>query len=469
MQVFDDHTGLYTDHYELSMAQGYFLRGMKDVPAVFDYFFRSNPYEGGYVVFAGLADLLDMLERYRFEEESCQYLLKAGFDREFVRYLRGFRFTGDVYAVREGEIVFPYEPCVRVEGNIIETQLIETLLLNMLNFQSLIATKAARIKKAAGKRTVMDFGLRRAHGLGGIHASRAAIIGGIEKTSNVYSAFQYGLDSTGTMAHSWVQSFQDEYTAFSAFAGIFPENCILLADTYDTLGSGIPNAIRVAKEMAGTDQRLLGIRLDSGDLAYLSKKARRMLDGEGLPYVKIIASNQLDEYVIQSLTDQSAPIDIFGVGTSLVTGMGAGALDGVYKLCMVRGKPTLKVSDNTAKTTLPGKKALYRFSNSRGMFVADGIALEDETGFDTIHHPSDTGKSSKISCNNKESLFHKVMAGGSKESASKSVEEVSEYVRSRWTLLPEEQQRFMNPHVYKVGISSKLRDLKQSLEKEAKS
>jgi nicotinate phosphoribosyltransferase len=463
MQILNRNTGLYTDHYELAMAQGYFQSGMRDMPAVFDYFFRNNPYEGGYVVFSGLEDLLDTLETYRFDRADCDHLEHIGFDREFTGFLKDFRFKADVYAVREGEVVFPYQPCVRVEGKIIETQLIETLLLNILNFESLIATKAARIRQAAGDRMLMDFGLRRAQGLGGIHASRAAIAGGFDKTSNVYSAFHFGLESTGTMAHSWVQSFEDEYTAFRTFASIFPENCILLADTYDTLKSGLPNAIKVGKEMERTGKKLFGIRLDSGDLAYLSKKGREMLDNEGLDYVKIVASNQLDEYVIKSLMEQSAPIDAFGVGTALVTGMGAGALDGVYKLCQINGKPSLKISDNITKITLPGKKSIYRFCDNDGMFTADGIALDDEADFDIIHHPFETAKSSNMSGCRKEQLIHKVMQKGSKISGAKSPGEVSEYAQSRLKFLPEEGKRFMNPHIYKVGISRQLLELRQKL------
>ncbi len=469
MQILNGNTGLYTDHYELVMAQGYYRSGMGDMPAVFDYFFRTNPYEGGYVVFAGLEDLLGMLENYRFDREDCEYLERIGFEKEFTGFLKDFHFKGDVYAVEEGEVIFPYEPCVRVEGNLIETQLIETLLLNILNFESLIATKAARIRQVAGDRMLMDFGLRRAHGLGGIHASRAAVAGGFDKTSNVYSAFHFGLESAGTMAHSWVQSFEDEYTAFRTFAEIFPENCILLADTYDTLKSGFPNAIKVAKEMEGKGQKLFGIRLDSGDLAYLSKKGRELLDSVGLDYVKIVASNQLDEYVIKSLTEQSAPIDVFGVGTSLVTAMGAGALDGVYKLCQINGKPSLKISDNIAKNTLPGKKTLYRFRDDQGMFTADGIALDEETGFKVIHHPSETGKSSDISGCKKEQLIYKVMHKGRKVSGAKTAGEIYVYAQSRLKLLPAEQKRFMNPHIYKVGISSQLLQLRQKLTGKSKS
>ncbi len=346
MPILIPHIGLYTDHYELAMAQGYYQSGNQDTLAVFDYFFRNNPFQGGYVVFAGLAELFDILGYYHFNRDDCRYLKQLGFDDKFVSYLQDFHFEADIYAPEEGEIVFPYEPCVRVEGNIIETQLIETLLLNILNFESLIVTKAARIKQVAGDRMLIDFGLRRAHGFGGIQASRAAVTGGFDKTSNVYSAYQFGLELTGTMAHSWVQSFKNELTAFRTYAEKFPENCILLVDTYDTLYSGIPNAIKVGLEMKKQGKKLLGIRLDSGDLAFLSKQARLMLDKAGLEYVLIAASNQLDEYVIKSLIEQSAPIDAFGVGTALATGKGDGSLDGVYKLCMINQNPTLKVSES---------------------------------------------------------------------------------------------------------------------------
>jgi nicotinate phosphoribosyltransferase len=310
---------------------------------------------------------------------------------------------------------------------------------------------------------LMDFGLRRAQGLGGIQASRAAIAGGFDKTSNVYSAFQFGLESTGTMAHSWVQSFPDEYAAFRAFADQFPEECILLVDTYDTLGSGLPNAIRVGKEMEKAGHQLVGIRLDSGDLAYLSKQARKMLDEAGMDYVKIIASNQLDEYIIESLIDQNAPIDAFGVGTSLVTGKDEAALDGVYKLSMINGMPTMKRSDNLRKSTLPGKKAVFRFTDENGMFFADGIALDEETGFTRIHHPFEAAKSTDISSFRSESLLEKVMRKGNRMREGTPPHKIASYAQSRFTQLPDEQRRFLNPHTYKVGISSRLLQLRDSL------
>jgi nicotinate phosphoribosyltransferase len=342
MQLLKEHSGLYTDHYQLTMAQGYLLAGKQDVQACFDYFYRKNPFNGAYVIFAGLSDIIDYLENLHFSDEDCEYLDSIGFDKRFTKYLRSFTFKGSLYAPREGEVVFPLEPIIRVEGNLIEAQLIETALLNLVNFGSLIATKAHRIRMVAGDRILVDFGMRRAQGLGSILASKAAVIGGFNSTSNVYSAFAYGLESTGTQAHSWIQSYEDELSSFRAFAEAYPKRCILLVDTYDTLRTGVPNAITVAKEMETRGERLLAIRLDSGDLAYLSKRARKMLDDAGLKYVKIACSNQLDEFVIRSLLDQAAPIDLFGVGTRLVTGQDDAVLDGVYKLSVSDGNPGLK-------------------------------------------------------------------------------------------------------------------------------
>ena len=356
MRVFDSHAALYTDYYQIIMAQGYFLSGKAQTTAVFDYFFRENPFGNGYVIFAGLSDLLEILETLRFEDAEIEYLQSLGFKQEFLQYLRRFRFSGTIHAMREGELIFPLEPIVRVEGSLIETQMIETLLLNLLNFQSLIATKASRIRFAAGNRKLVDFGLRRAQGLGGIHASKAAIIGGIDATSNMYSAYHYSLEVSGTQSHSWIQSFGDELTAFRKFAEIYPDNCILLVDTYNALRSGLPNAIKVAKEMEARGQKLKAIRLDSGDLAILSKKARALLDAARLNYVQIVASNQLDEILISSLLQQEAPIDAFGVGTRLLTAHNCPALQGVYKLSVIGNQPTLKFSDNYARTTLPGRK-----------------------------------------------------------------------------------------------------------------
>ena len=463
MAILGKHAGLYTDHYELTMAQGYFLNDKKDIPACFDYFFRKNPFKGGYVIFAGLTDLLEVLENLRFDDEDCKYLMSIGFAPEFADYLKSFVFRADIYAPEEGEVVFPHEPVVRVEGNIIETQIIETMLLNILNFESLIATKASRIRHAAGNRLVIDFGLRRAQGLGGVLASKAAVIGGVNSTSNVYSAFMFGLVSAGTQAHSWIQSYDDEITSFRDFARAFPKNCVFLVDTYDTLKSGIPNAIIVAREMEAQGEKLFGVRLDSGDLAYLSKSARKMLDDAGLRYVKIVTSNQLDEYLIKSLLDQGAPVDAFGVGTKLVTGQDDAALDGVYKLTMSASKPRLKISETPEKIILPGVKNVFRCIDNNGNFYADCITLIDEGDVGTMHHPHQPGKSISVGPFKKEGLLRKVMEKGRIIMDRRKPAEISEYVNARLRQLPEEHKRFENPHIYKVGISKKLMDLRSEI------
>lgn len=459
---------LYTDYYELTMAQGYYLSGRKDEQACFDYFFRDIPFDGGYVVFAGLSDLLEALDVFRFHEDELKYLSDRGFHPEFLNYLRNLELSLDIHAAKEGEIVFPREPVVRVEGSIIETQMLETLLLNILNFESLIATKASRMKHAAGDHKVLDFGLRRAQGLGGIQASKAAIIGGIEATSNTYSSFIHDTPASGTMAHSWIQSFEDELTAFRKYAEYYPDECILLVDTYDTLESGVPNAITVAKELEKQGHQLKGIRLDSGDLAYFSRKARKQLDKAGLDYVKIAVSNQLDERLIKSLLNQDAPIDLFGVGTRLVTGYESPALDGVYKLTSVNKEPKLKLSENIEKITLPGHKKVIRYTDKDGMFHGDGILLDDESKTETIYHPLYPTKHTNITSFKSELLLHPIMKDGEQLVISSHPKESANYAKQRLEKLNPEHKRFENPHIYKVGISKKLRDLRNELIKSLK-
>ena len=467
--MLDKNVGLYTDYYELTMAQGYFLKNRNEKKAVFDYFFRENPFNGGYVVFAGLSDLLSLLDDFKFSRKACSYLKKQGFQDEFLNYLRDFQFSGDIFACPEGEVVFPREPVIRIEGNILEAQIIETLLLNIINFASLIATKASRINFAAGERQVVDFGLRRAQGTGGILASKAAVIGGVSSTSNVLSAFNYGLEATGTQAHSWVQSYEDELTAFRHFADIYPKNCVLLVDTYDTLKSGLPNAIQVAREMEERGEKLLGIRLDSGDLTQLSIKARRRLDEAGLDYVKIAASGQLDEYEIKKLIKKEAAIDLFGVGTRLITGQPDGALNGVYKLSMVEGRPTLKISEDREKIIIPGCKNIIRCRD--GKMQADVIVLCNEqiSEVKELFHPY-LDDSWMVDCDNKEFLLDKVMSEGQTRLEDKKVSEISEYRRQSLEALPEKYKRIMNPEQYPVGISENCRKLQQKLirEKEEK-
>lgn len=454
--------GLYTDYYELSMSQGYLLSGKKDESSVFDYFFRTTPFEGGFLVFAGLADLLDALTAFRYSEENLNYLKRLGFHTSFIEYLKEFRFNGTIFSVREGELVFPNEPILRVEGNIIEAQLIETLVLNILNFESLIATKSFRIKLACGEKPFSDFGLRRAHGTGGIQATRAAIIGGASSTSNVQAGFLYDIPVSGTMAHSWVQSFGDELTAFREYVRFNPGNPILLVDTYDTLRSGIPNVIIVAKELEKSGHRLAGIRLDSGDLAYLSKKARTMLDTAGLPYVRILASNQLNEYVINSLYEQDSSIDGFGVGTELITGKPDASLDGVYKLALCNDIARMKISENIEKMTFPGRKSLYRYFDAEGNFFRDGILLEHENpdSCDFIYNPIYPDKWTRVAGLGRELLHQKVYENNEISQPLPDPLQCQKYLFSRAASLPPEHKRFIMPHIYKVGGSTELLNLR---------
>lgn len=471
MSLIPEMLGLYTDYYELTMARGYFECGRKEEQAVFDYFFRTNPFGNGFTVFAGLRDLLDLIDRFRYSDVELTYLRGLGFPEDFLSFLGEFRFRGTIHSVEEGEVVFPGEPLMRVEGTLLETQLIESLLLNIINFESLVATKSQRIRLVAGNRTFSEFGLRRGQGIGAVMGSRAAVIGGADSTSNVWCGRQYGIPVSGTQAHSWIQSFDSELEAFRAYARVHGNATILLVDTYDTIRSGIPNAIRVAHEMEHDGLKLLGIRLDSGDLAYLSKMARKMFDAEGLDYVKIVASNQLNEWVIKSLiTEQDAPLDAFGVGTELITGKPDAALDGVYKLCSVNGRPRMKISENVEKLTLPGVKQLVRFYDADGHFYRDGIYLEGENPglAPVLFHPLHAEKYTIVEGLKYEPLMKPVYSGGKNLIEEKSPVEISAYLRQRLAELPVEHTRFISPHLYKVGISEGLLDLKNRLQSEIK-
>ena len=471
MLVTTQKMGLYTDFYELAMAQGYFFCNKRNESATFDYFFRTNPFKGGFTVFAGLTDLLDLLHNFTYEDEDIEFLSTQGFKPEFLKFLKNFHFSGNISSVQEGEIVFPNEPVLKVEGDIIEAQLIESLLLNILNFESLIATKAFRIKLVAGDKIFSDFGLRRAQGLGAIHASRAACIGGAVSTSNVLAGKLFNIPVTGTIAHSWIQSFDNELDAFRAYANTNNDNITLLVDTYDTLRSGVPNAITVAKELQKNGKHLKAIRLDSGDLAYLSKGARKMLDDAGLKDVKIIASNQLNEYVVKSLLhEQNAPIDAFGIGTELITGKPDAALDGVYKLAEVNQQPKMKFSENIEKTTLPGNKKLYRFYDDNGYFLRDGILCSNEKPqyVNTIYHPVYPEKNTAVKKLKKEALLKQVMINGKSMLSLKPPLEIHNYLLERATRLPDEHKRFISPHIYKVGISKKLMENRNKLAKQLK-
>lgn len=466
MSVISQSLGLYADFYELTMAHGFFFCGKKNNQVTFDYFFRTNPYKGGFAVFAGLQDFLELLPQFTYSTDDLQFLKKHGFKPEFLEYLKNFRFKGTIKSVREGEIVFPNAPILQVSGDIIECQLIESMLLNILNFETLIATKAFRIKLVAGDRIFSDFGLRRAQGFGALQASRAACIGGAKSTSNVLAAKLFGIPVSGTQAHSWIQSFDSELEAFRAYANVHPEHTVLLADTFDTLQSGVPNAITVAKEMENDGYKLKGIRLDSGDLAYLSKKARKMLNEASLDYVKIIASNQLNEFVIKSLlTDQNAEIDIFGVGTELVTGNPDAALDGVYKLAEIDGEPKVKFSENVEKNTLPGKKKLCRYFDGNGNFYRDAILLENENPeeIDKIYHPVYANKNTSVKNLPHENLLQNVVENGHILIPKKTPMEIHQFLEKRAALLPVEHQRFISPHIYKTGISERLMKVRNEL------
>lgn len=461
-------TASYTDLYQLTMAQVYFKTKPKGT-AVFDYYFRNNPFKGGYTIFAGLENILDILENLRFTAADIDYLKTHGFEEDFLEYLRNFRFCGSIFSTSEGDIVFPNRPILQVEGSIIEVQIVETVLLNILNFQTLIATKANRIRHSAGTKTLLDMGLRRAHATGGYYASRAAAIGGFDSTSNVKSAEDFNIPSSGTMAHSFIQSYEDELQAFRDFAKFRPKNCVFLVDTYNTLKSGMPNAITVAKEMENNGERLFGVRLDSGDLAYLAKRTRKMLDENGLDYVKIVASNQLDEYVIKSLNEQNAPIDVYGVGTNLVTGKPDAALDGVYKLSEYNGKPRIKLSENIIKVSLPSKKQVYRMIDQNGLFYgADVICLYSEEKITKMIHPFDANKSLDLQPFGHEPLLKQVMAKGKRTIKKRTVAEIANFAKARLALLPDEYKRFQNPHIYKIGLSEALKAQRDELIKEHK-
>ncbi|MFW5832447.1 MAG: nicotinate phosphoribosyltransferase [Prolixibacteraceae bacterium] len=464
-----DFTATYTDQYQLSMALVYFRQGKAEDRAIFDYFFRKLPFDGGYAVYAGLDDLLDILENLRFDEKDISFLRDNGFPDDFLNYLKNFRFSGNIYSSREGDMVFPSRPVLQIEANLLEAQIIETLLLNVLNFQTLIATKASRMRMMAGDGKLVDFGLRRAQGAGGYYASRAAVIGGFDATSNVRAGRDFNIPISGTMAHSFVQSYDDELSAFRDFAKGQPDNCVLLVDTYDTLKSGLPNAVKVGKEMEKRGEKLKGIRLDSGDLAYLAKKSRQMLDDAGLDYVKIAASNQLDEHVIKSLLEQKAPLDLFGVGTNLVIGRPDAALDGVYKLSFAHGKPRIKLSETKEKITLPHKKQVYRITDNKGNWIgADAVALRDEKELKTMHHPFEPGKSMQIENCQKEALLDLVMENGKRKVKKRPLKEISEYRQVRQDLLPDEYKRIINPHIYKIGITNGLKSVRDKLIEEYK-
>ena len=465
---------MMTDLYQLTMMYGYFKTGIRDNLATFDMFYRSKDATTHYAIMAGLEQLIEYLENLRFDEESLNYLRGLGiFDEDFLDELRNFEFHGDVYAVPEGTIVFPGEPLIRVTAPIFEAQLVETALLNIINHQTLIATKASRVVQAAEGGTVMEFGLRRAQGPdAGIYGARAAIIGGCKSTSNVLTGQMYNIPIAGTHAHSWVMSFPDEITAFRKYAEMFPTSCLLLVDTYDTLKSGVPNAIQVFDELRAQGHEPVGIRLDSGDLAYLSREARKMLDAAGYPNTIICASGDLDENLIRDLKLQGACIDTWGVGTKLITSEDCPSLGGVYKMSAetVDGRviPKIKISENPVKITNPGVKKLWRiYDNRTGKATADLIALDYET-YDTskpltIYDPVNTWKSMTLTDYTMKELQVKVFENGKRVYDSPSLQEIQRHCQEDLDTFWDQYKRLLNPHRYKVDLSDSLWMLKNSM------
>ncbi|HOC30531.1 MAG TPA: nicotinate phosphoribosyltransferase, partial [Treponemataceae bacterium] len=459
----------FTDFYELTMAQGYWKRG-KNSSAVFDMFFRRQPFEGGFSVFAGLDPLLDAIENFRFSAEDIDYLSTLDmFDRDFLDWLAHFRFTGDIHAMDEGTIVFPNEPLLRVSTNIVEASIIEGLVLNMINFQSLIATKTARITLAANNAPLMEFGLRRAQGTdGAMSASRAAYIGGASGTSNTLAGKQYGIPVMGTMAHSWVMSFPNERDAFEAYAERYPHKSVFLIDTYNTLESGLPAAIEVGKKLAEKGLGF-GVRLDSGDLQYLTQEVRNALDQAGLKAATITVSNELTEEIIESLVLNKAPIDSWGVGTHMVTGGNEASFTGVYKLASRTRSdgtvvPAMKLSDNPDKTTNPGVKQVWRLYQNDGRIKADVIALGDETieaGVEKrYYHPSNDWQNFSFSAAAAKPLLTLKMQAGKRTAPAESLTDIRSRVQSGLAELDRSYKRILNPHGYKVSLTERLKDLK---------
>lgn len=468
-------SALTTDFYELTMMQGYYLTG-HNPQVVFDMFYRTNPFEGGYVLFAGLNDLVEKLEALRFSNEDIDYLESLHmFDSSFLEYLRNYRFSGDLFAVAEGTVVFPGEPLVRIHTDLIEAQLIEGLLLNTLNFQSLIATKASRMVLASKQGSLMEFGLRRAQGQdGALSASRAAYIGGCSVTSNTLAGKVFDIPVAGTMAHSWIMSFPTELQAFRAYANLYPDNAVLLIDTYDTLGSGIDNAIIVGLEQKQKGKSI-GVRIDSGDLSYLPRVIRKRLDDAGLQDARIVVSNDLTEAIVQTLVHDEVPIDSWGIGTHLVTGGSQASLNGVYKLAAKQRddgtfEPTMKISNSFEKTTNPGIKQVYRFYDADGGAIADLITLSQEEIVPgrkyTFYHPfaeADFFEMQSDRYARCEPLIQQVMKSGKRMYDLPKLDEIKMKAQQSLGCFHKSYLRQINPHVYKVSLSAKLKKLKMDL------
>lgn len=463
------------DLYELTMANGVFASDMKDTVTYFDMFFRRIPDKGGYAIMAGLEQLIEYMNNLKFTDEDIEYLTSLNLFRpEFIDYLKNFKFSCDVWAVPEGTVIFPHEPIVTVRGPIMQALMLETMLLVTINHQSLIATKANRIVRAANGRPVMEFGARRAHGHGAsYYGARAAIIGGCTGTSCLLTAKDFGVKASGTMAHSWVQLFPDEYTAFKTYAEEYPDSCMLLVDTYNVLKSGIPNAIKVFDEvLKPLGKRPLGIRIDSGDITYITKKARKMLDDAGYPDCKICVSNSLDEYLIRDMIFQGAKVDSYGVGERLITASSEAVFGGVYKLSAVDNKgeivPKIKISENEAKITIPGVKIPWRlYDRETGKAIADVITMGHEKIDSSepyeLFDPNHTWKRKVVTDFIAKKLQVKVFENGKQVYESPSVKEISAYRQEQVDSMWDEVTRFENPHTYYVDLSEELWELRHSL------
>ncbi len=471
----DDSFMLHTDLYQINMGKTYLEQGLEDRTAVFDLYFRNMPFDNGYAVFAGLQRIINFLSNLKFTESDIDYLRTIGYEETFLDYLKDLRFTGKVRAVEEGEVVFSNMPLVQVEAPIIEAQLVETALLNIVNFQTLIATKASRMRQVVPNDMLMEFGTRRAHEFdAALWGARAAVIGGFDATSNVRAAKLFGLEASGTHAHSMIQAYGDDYEAFKAYAETH-KNCVFLVDTFDTLKSGVPNAIRVAKEY-GDKINFIGIRLDSGDIAYLSKEARKMLDEAGLTEAKIIVSNDLDEMTILSLLSQGAKVDGWGIGTKLITAFDQPALGAVYKLVAIENEAgelenRIKISGNPEKVTTPGKKNVYRIINrNTGMSEGEYIThFGEEMKEDPLlmFHPLHTMKRKLIRSYEAVELMKDIFVDGECVYEQETIDDIKARHAASLKVLWEEYQRFLNPEEYPVDLSKELWQIKQDLIEEA--
>lgn len=477
--LYQGSLALLTDFYQLTMAYAYWKSGKAEEEAVFNLFFRKNPFQGGYTVAAGLDYIIDFCRNFKFDEDDLRYLREMQntdgsptFEPAFIAYLQDMEFSCDLEAVDEGTVVFPHLPLIKVRGPLIQCQLLETPLLNIINFQTLIATKAARIVSAAKGDTVLEFGLRRAQGIdGALAASRAAYIGGCASTSNVMAGKLFGIPVSGTHAHSWIMSFDSELEAFRAYAEAFPDKCVFLVDTYDTI-NGVKHAIEVGKMLREKGKEMIGIRIDSGDLAYYSNIAREMLDAAGFPDAKIVASNDLDEQIITSLKMQEASVNVWGVGTKLVTAYDQPALGAVYKLAAIKteeGKwePKVKVSQQSIKINIPGVQNAIRYSKN-GKAIADMIYLEGEDLSNSqfvIIDPVDPTKRKKINTNGleQEVLLKPIFIKGQKIYERRDIHQIKQNTERNLAFFDKAHKRFVNPHIYPVGLEEKLYELRTQL------